>query len=97
MIIDFNTTINDLGTPSLLIGDPQDFAGIISGFDSGDASDKIVLNAATWKYQGFSDGALMLSDGQNTTAIHLGGSYIYDPAQFSASVSGNTTTITYTQ
>jgi hypothetical protein len=94
----FNAVPSDFGTPTLILNDPQDFAATISGFDLGTGpEDKIVFNSTTWRFQDFVSGgfggALMLTNGTETTAIHLAGDY--NPLGFSAAVSGSTTTITY--
>ena len=93
-----------LAAPSistLSLNDVQQFSGLITGFDqNGDTDDQLVVNTATWHYQDFvangggTGGSLMFTNGSVETAVNLTGSY--NPTGFTAVVSGNQTTITYT-
>jgi hypothetical protein len=99
--LEFNVVAVAAITPTLILDDPQGFAGTITGFDQpGLVDGQLVVYTATRTYQDFvansggTGGSLMFTNGSAETAVNLTGSY--DPLGFHAAVSGSTTTITYT-
>jgi hypothetical protein len=93
--------------PSLILDDPAAFAGTIAGFGQGGpaaGNEQIMLvsqSSADWQILGYqansggTGGMLQLADGAATAALNLTGSFLVD--DFHATVSGSTTTITYSE
>ena len=103
--LDFQSSVSPLSSgsagPALILDDPNEFHGAITGFDrSIGTDDKITLNstssASAWQFQGYSSSSSALdftNAGGATATIHIAGTFTAD--DFHAVVSGSSTTITY--
>ena len=97
----FHPVASGSGAPTLVLDDPQTFAGVITGFDQHSATgDQLIIETLTWRYENFvlnssgTGGSLMFSNGSSEAAVSLAGTY--QPDGFHAVVSnGGQTTITY--
>jgi hypothetical protein len=97
--LNFAPVSGSSNSPTLTLADAPGFSGVISGFDQNGATTDQIALGSNWQFQDFvanggnTGGSLMFTDGSETTAINLSGTY--QPSDFHAVVTAGQTIVSY--